>query len=872
MTPVVGESSINPFYGSYPGMIDRLTWENPTGSLTSPSQDPLQDTAPRFRLWSSTTHPDYADQANMLRHGDVLTVTFPIVLISQDRSLVEPYDLAANLDVSPEITGDGTDPAYTASLNNSLTVEYDTFCAGQGQQTLTFNDTFAAFPEDLDIAIGGTVFILTNDPTQQLTLPVQVTNNGGHDAGDYHVFVTFGATMDVVGAPAGCSLVKSPSATPSSPDEWQPSPRQVWVKDQATPIAIPSTATVYECTSPAVISPGQSVTYNFNVIKTSDVGRIAVDDLTFRADVIGEVNLYDGTPLWFPSPVIRPDGLTDPANNYSLDAIWARVIGFNLKKNQSGTCSENNPPSFDGNGYEEVQIGEECTFHIETGGWFGFQTPGYAYIAVQNIDVVDEIPDGQAYISSTDPQSQSTPLIGINGDMSLNPVDLTAPDERWFDWRFNVADADRIEVADEWFRIDVTTRLLNKPIDTRAAPNVHAADSFNVLNSTFDATFSNLNTGGIETYPLGPGAIGYPNEPIRRVDLRVTEPNILVTKQVCNETLYGSGTGCSNFVDLADDGDTQDSYIYKVTLTNETSSAGITRAPAYNIVSTDVLDSSDMMYVVPFNSDGLDNDGDGLIDGADTDGEGSISDNVVQNGTPATITYSHTHSSALLKINPGNSVTFYYRVDPDDSVAPLQTLTNTVSASYDSLAGDSGNQTVAPGATGTLAGARLYNSSTASAAVQILPLQTQPKTILNLSNTPIGGTPQPVSVGEEIEYELRAFIPVANLRTFVIRDELPAGLSCAEAPVVNLDAPPYSAAGFFPGGQITPVCNDNLVEWYFGDQELTAAPSNSLFEFPVAFIARVENTALTNDGLVISNGDPATNVTLSYINDAGSTP
>ncbi|MGD8575451.1 MAG: isopeptide-forming domain-containing fimbrial protein [Thiohalophilus sp.] len=871
-TPVVGESSIDPLYGSYDGMIDRLTWENPQGSLSSPSQDPLQNTGPQFRLWSSTSYSDNGETyEHLLRHGDEITVTFPIVLISQDRSVVEPYDLAANLDVTPEVTGDGTDPAYTSSLSNSLTIDYNTLCNTQGAQQLTFNENFAAFPEDLDVAINGTTFILTNDPNQQLTLPVTLTNNGGHEARNYHLYVTFGTTMDVVSAPAGCSVVNSPNSTPSSPDEWQPIPRQVWVKDQVTPIAIPSTATVYECTSPTVISPNQSVNYNFNVIKTSDAGRIAVDDLTFRADVIGEILLDDGTPLWFPTPVTRADGLTDPSNNYSLDAVWARVIGFNLKKSQVGECSENPPASFDGSGFEQVEIGEECTYLIETGGWFGFETPGYAYIAVQNIDVVDEIPDGQAYISNTDPYAASTSLIGINNDLSRNPADLTAPDERWFDWRFNTADANRIEIADEWFIVNTTTRLLNKPVDTRAVPNVHSADSFNVLNSTFDATFSNLNTGAVETYTLGPSTVGYPNEPIRRVDLRITEPNLLVDKQVCNETLYGSGTGCSNFVDLADDGDTQDSYIYRITLTNQASSAGYTRAPAYDIVSSDVLDSSDMVYVVPFASDGLDNDGDGLIDGADSDGEGGISDNVVENGTPPVITYSHTHSSALLKLEPGSSVTFYYRVDPDDSVAPLQTLTNTVSATYDSLAGDSGNQTVAPGATGTLGGARFYTSADASAAVQILPLQTQPKTILQLSNTPLGGTPQSVSIGEEVEYELRAFIPVANLRNFVIRDELPAGIRCSEAPVVNLDAAPYSAAGFSPGGQITPTCTGNLVEWNFGDQELTAAPSTSLFEFPVTFIARVENIAANIDGQVISNGDPATVARLSYVNDAGST-
>ena len=126
-------------------MIDRLTWENPQGSLTAPSQNPLQNIAPRLRLWSSTTHPVYADQRHMLRQGDVVTVTFPIVLISQNRGAVEPYDLVAHLDVTPEVTADGTDPAYTARLQQSAHGEYDTFCptqgnAGAGHFSFAYND------------------------------------------------------------------------------------------------------------------------------------------------------------------------------------------------------------------------------------------------------------------------------------------------------------------------------------------------------------------------------------------------------------------------------------------------------------------------------------------------------------------------------------------------------------------------------------------------------------------------------------------------------------------------------------------------------------------------------------------------------------
>ncbi|UCB54823.1 MAG: DUF11 domain-containing protein [Thiotrichales bacterium] len=859
-TPTI---SMNPRYGNYDGMIDTITWTNPapnTFPLTSTNPaEPLANTAPEFDLTSSTSHPIHGDQVNMMRHGDIAWIEFRVVMIPPAY-----YDNNANLDVRVEDVPDTTDPDNSTTLNNQLVVDFEDFCNPGNTRTRTFNDTFPSDPEDLDINITGPgqlVFILTNNPAQPLPLQVALTNNGGHFADDFTSYVSFGPTMEVVSAPGNCSVAVNPP------------PLEVW----DNPSDIPANATVYECsrsTGVGTIAPNQTRTLDFEVIKTSDPARLAADDLSFRADVVGEITLEDGTLLWFPTPANVP--IANRANNYSLDAVRARVIGFNLVKDQVGSCTENNPPPAIPD--LQVQLGEECTFHIETGGWFGFQTPGFAYIAVLDITVTDEFPDGQGYISSTDP--------ALTSDITIQNISLTPQtspplqplDEGWIDWSFN--QTQRITVRDQWFRVDVTSRLLNDPIDAidpadpnnpGVVPNRHAVASSNVLNSTFQAVFFNDILGIEQIFTLGPGTIGYPQESIRREDLTITEPNILVTKEVCNENLYGVGTGCTNFVPLADDGDTQDNYIYRVTLTNEASSVGVARAPAYNLTSTDVLDASDLVLVVPFNTDGLDNDGDGLIDAADPDGEGSISDNVISNGTPATITFSHTHSSGLLRINPGASVTLYYRVDPDDAIAPLQQLINTVTASFDSLEGDSGNQTVVQSANSTIGGARVYGTVPASATVQILPLQTQPKDIVRLSNTPLAAAqPQPVSIGEEIEYELRTFIPVANLRDFFVRDELPPGISCKEAPVVNLDAPPYSAAGFFPGGQITPTCNDNLVYWYFGDQELTTATNNNLFEFVIGFIARVDNTATVNDTDVISNGAPATNAFVSYINEANS--
>jgi len=861
-TPTISVTSL---YGSYPGRINRVTWTNPAANtfpLTSSNPaEPLSNTAPEFDLWSTTSHPDYPDQVNMMRHGDVVFIRFRVVMIPPAY-----YDNNANLDVRVENIADTTDPDNSTTLSNQLYVDFEDFCSPgvlQQPSAYPYNDNFPSFPEDLDINITGAelIFILTNDPTQPLPLQVSLTNNGGHYADDYYAYISFGTTMEVVSAPAGCSVTSSPPLL------------EVW----DDPSDIPATATVYECNSSNIgtIAPGQTRLLDFEVIKTSNAARLAADDLSFRADVVGEITLSDGTPLWFPTPAAAP--IVNRANNYSLDGIRARVIGFNLIKDQVGICTENNPPPAIPD--LQIQIGEECSFHIETGGWFGFLTPGFTYIAVQAITVTDQFPDGQGYISSTDPSLTSDPEI-----LSISLTPQTSPplqplDEGWIDWSFNQAiPAERITQRDKWFRVDVTARLLNDPVDpidpadpnnAAVQPNRHAVISSNVLNSVFQAVFYNDVTKSEEVYDLGPGTIGYPQESVRREDLTITEPNILVTKEVCNETLYGAGTTCSNFATLVDDGDTQDSYIYRVTLANEAASVGVPRAPAYNITSTDILDASDLVLVVPFNADGLDNDGDGLIDAADVDGEGSISDNIISNGTPATITFSHTQSSALLRINPGASVTLYYRVDPDDAVAPQQQLINTVTATYDSLEGDSGNQTVVQSANSTPGGARVYGTVPASATLQILPLQTQPKEIIALSNTPLAGSqPQPVSIGEEIEYELRTFIPVANLRDFYVRDELPAGISCKEAPVVDLDAAPYDAAGFFPGGQIMPTCNNNLVYWYFGDQELTTANSNNLFEFPLHFIARVDNTATVNDGDVISNGAPATNAIVSYLNEA----
>jgi len=906
-------------YGNYPGRTNTITWTNPapgTVPLTSTNPaDPLSNTQPQFTLTSSTVHPNYSDQRNMLRRGETLTINFRVVLIKSSY-----YDRVANLDVHTESPSDGTDPSnQTTTLSNSLYLTYEDYCfpgVVRNAPTYPYVDTFTAFPEDLDIDINGNIFILTNDPLQLVTLPVVVTNHGGHDARDYHVFVTFGGTIQVINVPSGCTPI-SISGTPPQPAPWK-----VWTLPAAIPDPI-KYPTVYHCVpggalpnpfqAPPPYGAGSPVTLNFDVVKVRSTdsnyaARIAADDLSFRADVVGEITLSNGTPLWFPTPIARIDGQTDRANNYSLDGIRSRAVGFNLTKSQpvGVYCSENNPPPIPSPlpqapvPYDNlVQIGEECPYHIEAGGWFGFLTPGYTYIAVQNVQLLDHPPSGQAYISSTAPVVSSQ-IAGINTGTG-NPFThgpFTPLYQDIFGWDFNISS--RITQLDEWFKVDTTSRILNcnSPLVGSCAtpttsPNTQSALSTNSLTSTFDAVFKNASTGLEEIFNLDLNTVGYPQYKYRSVTQTVTEPNLTLVKTVCNETLSLTGTGaaCTPFTTAAN-GDNSNKYVFKITVCNGTYNAGVcngvsggvTRAPAYNVVVTDTLDATGLSYVEPFTTDLLDNDGNGIVDDALANSEGLVTNNNLNNfplaNSPAVINFSYTDnpSSKLWQINPGQTVTLLYRVAPSIHTSAGQTLGNSVVATYDSLkyyfntTHVYGAQTGPLGGAGNFDGARIYNSTPATASIVIATPITQPKQIVALSNHSgsIFSSGQGVSVGEEIQYQLHTSLPIVTANGLTISDTLPAGIVCTEAPSITLNAGSYTGVTSNLGGIITPTCSGNLVSWNFGNLTL----SNSLtapYDLVVNFIGRVQNIAANVNDVTLSNGGSSTNATMSYTDTSGAT-
>ncbi|WP_406828179.1 isopeptide-forming domain-containing fimbrial protein [Microbulbifer sp. ARAS458-1] len=1001
-------------YGQYDGRVDRLEWVNPANGVdtvdTGNHTDYLLNTAPEFKLSSSTQYTesnpagDYnggKTYRDLMRHGDVVVIRFAI--IHKDP---QHFDRAADLDVVPESSSvdlfqrpEPTDPpALSSSLQNTLEVEFKTLCNSQGVQeyNLTGNGVSSSpadntagtsiefNPEDIDVEILDQSFIVTNDPEQTTPLRVRATNNGGVNARDASVFISFGPTLEVVTVDEQNGNWQCDITNVSGAPVPQPNPYKTWVVNppgDPTKLHLPltTTGTVYRCyadhSNPLnrVLAPGagNAVEFHFEVRKASDPARILEDDVTFRVDAIGEIwtvgslDLADPTvsmsnsggntnnrvvqsytttntpttinndqPLWFPQPGnasqnnARSDGEVDRGNLYSLDANWSRGIGFNLLKDQVawsatggdisalngviptlGECNEASPatrnaalpdsamsdgyPNFARKQRELVQIGEECTNRIQTGGWFGFKSRGFSFIGVSKVLVEDEVEDGLAYISNTEPQVG----LQIAGATSTPNQPNKGPlDEGIFGWYFSGNQPgsdgrnDYITTIDQWFHVNATTRVQNKAINDRNAPNVQGADRNNILNSSFEAAYHNENTGEDEYFDFGSNIVGYPWERIRRVDVVVTEPEITPTKTYCEAGSFNTATGdCSGgWQQNLTGADTSRDYIVRLRLVNANETNGEPNAPAYDFVVTDTV--PDLLVVVDPASDGIDNDGDGLID---EDGEHlSLIENTPNDGVDATLVFSHSHSdtgaplgsaanNGLRRLNGGTgsseddrSLNLYYKVNPDERIAPNQTLQSGYLIDYDTLEGgdasdrnEFGNQTVELRGNGDIGGARVYAAGPADASITFITPAVEPKEITALSETTLGemiGGYQAVKIGEEIEYTLTGQLPYQQLRGLVVSDTLPTGLTCVDAPAIDLNAPPYAAAGFrrpdlSPVPIITPVCSGTQVSWDFGDVTLTTPGSESLFSFPVSFIARVDNIPSNNNGegnsgTVLENG------------------
>ncbi|AQQ66888.1 hypothetical protein Mag101_03970 [Microbulbifer agarilyticus] len=324
--------TINSLYADYDGRVVDFIWENRVNPVAG-NQSYLADTdlkAPVFSLHSNGERANgQADQVNLLRHGDIATITFRIVQANQNGSL-DYYDRETDLDASGSAD---PDPAAMGTLQNNVQVEWEDFCNTGGlSHSKDSNFGFTPNPEDLDISMDAPLYIVKDSGTTDLSITIR--NNGGHRAHDYYAYVTFGEAMNVVGIPNGCIATANP---PQHPDGGA---MPVW----NDPSFIPASASVYLCSDGnsglGSIPGGGSRTRTFQVEKNHGA---TDDDLTFRADIVGEITLANDEPLEYPTAATL--ALTTPsaqrANNYTLDGVRSKVLGFNLLKSLvPGSCTE----------------------------------------------------------------------------------------------------------------------------------------------------------------------------------------------------------------------------------------------------------------------------------------------------------------------------------------------------------------------------------------------------------------------------------------------------------------------------------------------------------------------------------------------------
>lgn len=768
-------SSFGGAYNNYPGRVSEIDWRNrvaPSANQTSYLNNPALK-APNFYL-SSVGNPlgetanDQAEQEDLLRHGDIVTITFRIVQVNQDGSLTY-YDRMADLDENNESLQPGTlDPPVMPALTNTLRVQWGDFCGSNDNGSTRSNEVvtqrFTPEPENLNVDIPEPLYIIRD--TGPTSVSVFIHNSGGHTATDYLFYVTFGNGL-LVTPPASCTSTNNP---PQHPDAgagqvplWNTPPSNGVADHNADGNPLPDGAFVFRCDL-GPIAPGPARELEFSVEKNHGA---TYDDITMRADVVGEVRLADnndrdnpqsvGEALVYPTPANLNDPIrgTTPsqqlANNYTLDAVRARALGFNLlKRYVPGSCKESNTrTSGDGNGRNtppQILVGEDCDFEIFAGGWFGFKTPGWD-ITVDNIDVADATPDHaggddpntgrQGFISETRLTCNTPGLNTLSPnsvcDQIIAPVGFTPGvplSEDNLTWDFG---GTQVTERNHWFLAGMTSRLLNNPVDQVAEPNLHSnlsvdygRTSFRVTYESeksvggvpepiFEETIANDGTGaepacfkqGDDWNPLATDSCnsaypGYPQWPDWTAQLQITEPKLHIVKEVCNFSRAGENLGACVWEDEEVDGSKFDDFVYRLTVANEQEN-GPAAAPAYDTVITDIL-RSPQMCVWPFAEDGLNNtpEGNNGLVGINNIGANDYQYDPANpdadihcklNGDPAYITFTYESSAALQKIDSGDSVQLYYRVTPHRTVVPNQTFDNTAAIfRYDSLNALAGNQ------------------------------------------------------------------------------------------------------------------------------------------------------------------------------------
>jgi len=526
--------------------------------------------------------------------------------------------------------------------------------------------------------------------------------------------------------------------------------------------------------------------------KTFNLELAQESDVSISATVTGDIHTSDNIST----------GLT-----WAKDSIRSRVIGFRIERSLLQTTEA-------GSLNNDLLIGEDAVIQISA-IFFGLEEEN----SITNLKITDTFDNGMIFVSD---QVNSTP-----GNVSLKTH--TKPDVG--ESGSIVWEIDEINASGA-FVVENRIRLSNDSINSESAPNIHnethmdqCVVSFKYMGTTFNDNSS-----------------GFPDAKDFQTQLNVHTPNASIEKKIRNLT-QGSAFGSSVSAHAGD------ILEYQIIISNETE-----RAPAYDFILTQVIPET--LILLPFDSDHLDNDGDGQTDdnneGIDNGGGSNIS-----------LQIDGTHSTALAEILSNGQAILTYQAQVANHVNPSESIQTTALLSYDTLPGVSGSQLSVQGDHGTENGARIYQDSDTT-TVNIDPIDTTgSKRIVGLSSTQSGGAfpfqgPQNVTIGEQITFELKFTIVPSTMTDWQLKDQMPSGMICISAMPITL-----SSSLFLPGGIILPEISPDgsQVLWNFDEQVIS--PLSGIQTITARLTAQIENVDNNQGGTSLINKDAAVSYLLN---------
>ncbi len=385
------------------------------------------------------------------------------------------------------------------------------------------------------------------------------------------------------------------------------------------------------------------------------------------------------------------------------------VLNISAAKNVNNTSEAHTGISKFNVANADLAIGEEVTYYIS------MQVPEGTTTA---LTIRDDLPNIFRLDSATviqDDTGSPAPTIVLSDAANADGIDDRATVT--FASVVNPPDADT-----EFIVIAVQATVMNN------GGNANGQNKTNTATVTF--------TGQVG------GAI------VSTANVDIVEPQLVVQKSIDTPS-----------------GDAGDIRTFTINAHHSVSSA----ADAFDLVLDDTVPAG-LTVVGDFDTDGLDNDGDGLIDGADTDelaGGAAPFFNGLSTFTWNTTTTNNTKFDQLTQ-SPADSIILQFKVQVDTGVFPGQIITNQADLDYDSLPANSDPNE------------RSY-STNGTAALTIVQI-TASKSLFstNVTQTSSGqfnGTLSDLAIGEQVTYRISVPIPESVFTNFTITDEIPEFLS-----------------------------------------------------------------------------------------------